>query len=421
MHVTDGPAAGTAGPPPKILMAAGEVSGDRQGAYLAAAILAQNPEARLFGAGGDRMRQAGVDIRVETSHLGCTGLQESLRYALPLWRVYGGIRKLARDERPDIAVLIDNEGFNTALAGSLSRAGVPVVFYFAPQVWLWAERRARSVSRIARAIVCAFAPEAEVYKRYGGRAVWLGHPLVDVIRAAGDEPDAVERLGLDPARPLMAIMPGSRFHEVERMGRAMLLAARRISQRVPDVQIVLPLAAPHLRPALEREFERTGMTSRVTVIDEHVYACLRRCRVLLTAAGTATLEAALLGVPMIVGCRISALSFALLRLFRKTSFVAMPNILAGERIVPEFVQRGVNPDDLAAEALAILEDPKRAEQMKASLARIRELLGAEGVLARVATLLLAEARAARASGVTESEGVGASEAVPLPANGYRSP
>lgn len=377
-------------PGPRILLAAGEVSGDIQASHLARAILAQAPHVRLFGAGGPRMAEAGVDVRIPTSHLGCVGLQESARFARPLYRALGQIKGLIGSEKPDAAVLVDNEGFNLMLARRLNRQGIPVIFYFAPQVWLWGKWRASSVAKLARLVIAAFPDEAEVYRRHGGRVAWFGHPLIDVVRPPERCADVP---GHPPDRRTIAVMPGSRIQEIERLARPMLQAAKIVRATHPDMRVILPVAAPHLLTRLRAAIADVRMEDCVRLIERDAYGHLAGCSVALMASGTATLEAALLGIPMVVAYRVSPVTYWLGRCLAHVHHIAMPNILLREGVVPELLQGDVQPERLATEALALLDNDGRAEAMRRDLLRIRPLLGEVGAIARAAAAVVKVARA----------------------------
>jgi lipid-A-disaccharide synthase len=376
---------------PKVLMVAGEVSGDLQGAYLARALMGLCPDLELIGAGGEQMRAAGVDLRFETTQFASVGLLEPLRYLWPLRKLLGRIQALIDAEKPRLVILIDHHGFNMALARHLRRRGVPVVYYFPPQIWTGSSLFAGSVARRTQLIISAFKREAQIYAQYGGRAVYLGHPLLDIVKP-GENPELVlGTLGLSDQRPLIAVMPGSRHQEIEHLARPMFGAARIIQDRYPNARFILPLAAQHLRPALQREMERAGVTRLFRIITKDVYTCLSQCSAVLTTSGTSTLEAALLGVPMVVAYRVSELSAWLARRFAITQFIAMPNILLNERVVPEIFQENVTQERLAAAALEILGSPSQTARVKARLQEVRTMLGSEGVIERVAARILEEA------------------------------
>jgi lipid-A-disaccharide synthase len=372
-------------------MAAGEVSGDRQGAHLAGAILKLGPDTILYGTGGEQMQAAGVDVRVLTVRYGCVGIQESIRYLRPLRRVMGTLRRLIRSERPDLAVLIDNEGFNGVLARYLRRQGIPFISYFPPQIWLWKRRVSRTFVEDSTAIISAFPAEAEAYRQQGARVAWFGHPLLDVVRLESDAPEIVRSLGLDPAARTVCLMPGSRAQEIAHLARPMLGAIRLLKERHPDLQLVLPLAAPHLREPIQAALLDTAMESQVTVVDRHHYACLSQSALALTASGTATLEIALLGIPMVVAYRVAPLTGFLARRLLKVPFIAMPNILLDEAVVPEFLQQDVTAERFASEALGILENPGRAAAIRQKLAGVRSRLGQPGAVEKAAALVLNEA------------------------------
>lgn len=383
----------------KILIAAGEVSGDKQAAHLARALHAAQGDVELYGIGGHRMAAAGVDLRLKTTHLGSVGFQESLRYVRPLRAVRTQVAEMVRSEPPDLAILVDNEGFNQALARTLRKRDIPIALYFAPQVWFWGKRRARSIARWARLIVPAFRAEAEIYRSCGGHVSWFGHPLVDLVRTADDPRGVVVKAGLDPDERMIALLPGSRAQEVEALTPPMLRAARILRDRDPKLQIILPLAAPHLRPTIERELSEARLEDHVKLVTDDVYTLLSRCEMALMSSGTATLEATLLDLPFVAAYRLSRVTYFLARRLVEHEFMAMPNILSGERVVPELHQGEANGGRMADEASAILENAGRAAEIRGHLADVRATLGEKGVVARAAEKLLSVA----GSGESECE------------------
>lgn len=366
----------------RIFMAAGEVSGDLQGALLARALKARLPDLRITGVGGPQMRAAGVALEAETTHLSSVGFLEPLRHAWATQRLFSNIRRFVRTEQPSLAILIDNAGFNYALARFLRRLGIPVVYYFPPQAWVGSWFFAAAVARVTRLIISAFAGEAEIYRGHGARVVCLGHPLVDIVQPSR----SFGRLRSDAA-PLVGLLPGSRYQEIKSLAGPMLEAARLILGRHPKARFILPVAAPHLRPLLDMRLAQAGMGPHVELISKDVYDRVSRCSVIVTASGTSTLEAALMEVPMVVAYRIDPLSGWLGRLLNSTPYVALPNILLQHFAVPELMQGDATPERLAAAALEILENPSRAEVMRTELRKIRVMLGPEGVLQRVVSCI----------------------------------
>ncbi len=366
-----------------------------QASFLAQALLARDETLRLYGTGGRKMKAAGVDLRIETTHFSSVGLFEAVRFVLPLQRVLRRLRAMIRADRPDAAILIDNHGFNVMLARFLTAQKIPVIYYFPPQTWVGSALFAGGIVRNTQLIISSFEKEAAIYRQHGGRAVSLGHPLLDIAKAGPDSYEVLARLGIDAARPLMALMPGSRRQEVESLAGPMFGAAAIIKQRLPEMQFVLPVASHHLRPRLEEIRQQVGCSEAICFVENDIYACLSRCDLVLTTTGTSTLEAALLEVPMVTAYRLHPLSAWLGRRIASTHFLAMPNLLLGEYVVPEFTQGDVTAEHLARAALDILENPGRQAAMRARLRELPALLGEEGVLDRVAELVLNELPAHR--------------------------
>ncbi len=374
----------------RILMAAGEVSGDMQGGFLAKALLARDETLFLYGSGGPKMKAAGVDLRIDATQFSTVGVLEAVRFVAPLLRVLRHLQAIIRADRPDAAILIDNHGFNLMLARFLKKEKIPVIYYFPPQAWVASCLFAGGIARNTDLIISSFETEAAIYRRHGGRAVSLGHPLLDIAKPGPDPSEVLTRLGLDESRPLMALMPGSRSQEVERLAGPMFGAATIIQRRIPGMQFLLPVASPELKPRLQEIREQVGCTAEICYLEEEIYTCLSRSDLVMTTTGTSTLEAALLGVPMVAAYRLHPISVWLGRMFASTRYVAMPNLLLNEYVVPEILQRAVTADRLAEAALEILESPARQAAMRARFRELPAMLGEVGVLDRVAELILNE-------------------------------
>ncbi len=376
----------------KILMAAGEVSGDMQGSFLAKALWARDDTLHIFGLGGARMKAAGVDLRIDATLFSTVGVIEALRFVAPLRRVLRRVQEMILVDRPDAAILIDNHGFNLMLAKFLKKHRIPVIYYFPPQAWVASSVFAGGVVRNSDLIISAFESEAAVYRQYGegGRAVSVGHPLLDIVRPGPNADGVLERLGIDPSRPLMALMPGSRQQELDRLARPMFGAATMIKKEIPAMQFILPVAAAPLRSRLQAMQRECGCTAPIHFIETDVYTCLSRCNLLITSTGTATLEAALLGVPMVTAYRLNPFTVWLARLTSKARRIAMPNLLLEDDVVPEIIQRDVTAERLAEEALKILRSPSRQAAMRKRFRELPGILGKEGALDRIADLVLNE-------------------------------
>ena len=365
-----------------------------QGSFLAKALLARDDTLRIFGMGGPKMEAAGVDLRIDATLLSTVGVIEAMRFVAPLRRVLRRVKEMILLDRPDAAILIDNHGFNLMLAKFLKKQGIPVIYDFPPQAWVASCVFAGGIVRNSDLIISAFESEAAVYRQHrgygGGRAVSLGHPLLDIVRPGPDADAVLEGLGIDLSRPLMALMPGSRQQELERLGRPMFGAAAIIKREMPAMQIILPVAAAPLRSRLQAIQRECGCSEPICYIEEDIYTCLSRCNLLITSTGTATLEAALLGVPMVTAYKLNPITVWLARMTSKARRIAMPNLLLEDDIVPEIIQRDVTAERLAVEALKILRNPSRQAAMRKRFRELPGILGEEGALDRIADLILNE-------------------------------
>lgn len=376
---------------PSIFFSAGEVSGDFQASHLARAVLRQAPSARLYGCGGEKMSASGVDVRLQTSQFGYVGLRESLRFKKPVVAAHRKIKTILREERPDLAVLVDGERFNKPLIEIFHREQIPFVYYFVPQVLFWGRWRTRHIAARARLVVPAFPNELEIFRRKGARAEWLGHPFLDIVQADEDPENCLRQAGLDPNRPIVALMPGSRWQEIENFGPILFETARRLQASRPSLQFILPVAGAHLLIRLQQLLGACGMADVVHIVTENSYSFLSRCSLVLLSSGTATLETALLGVPMVVFYRVCPLTFMAAMLLVNSRYIAMPNILLAAPVVPELIQDQFTVERLEAEAGRLLDDPALLLEVRRRLAEIPALLGVRGVLERAAAAVLREA------------------------------
>jgi len=367
-----------------ICFIAGDVSGDQNAARLAAAIRQIAPDVRLLGAGGAAMREAGIAVEVETTDLSAIGVFDSLRMLRPLVRRYRRAQRLLSETRPDLVVLVDSETVNMPAAVWLRRQKLPVVFFFPPQVWLWGRWRLPAIVPLARRVLSAFRAEAELYASAGMDTHWVGHPLRDLVEVHENPRAALHALGLDPARPMVALMPGSRLREIKVLAAPILGAARILQGREPALQFVLPLASESLRADVERQVQQSGVRNLV-IYRSKSYAVLSQARVVIQCSGTATLEAALLGIPAVIAYRLHPIEYFVGRyLLIDVRYIGMPNILLGEMVQPEFFNKHVDAEHLADEAWSLLTDQPRRRAIQARLARLRDLLGPPGVFPRAA-------------------------------------
>ncbi|MFN2386106.1 MAG: lipid-A-disaccharide synthase [Thermoanaerobaculia bacterium] len=363
-----------------LLISAGEPSGDLHGSRLLHSLRGLRPGVAAFGMGGERLEAEGLERVVSSEDLSVVGISEVFEKLPALSRALRTITREARRRRPTAAVLIDFPDFHGLLARRLRRAGIPLIYYVSPQFWAWRRGRAAGLARRALRIVTLFPFEAEVYRRLGADAVWAGHPLVDDVREGLQRSPAIPR---DPARRRLLLLPGSRTAEVRRHWNVMLEAAVTLGKRHPLE--ILAVRAPGLPLSLYAGSSESGVTIS-PAIERH--ALLSSADLAFIASGTATLEAALCGAPMVVVYRTSPVSHALARLLVRIPRISLVNIVAGGEVVPELIQKDLDASRLVAEGEALLGSPQRVRRMREGLARVARDLGPPGGSDRAAEAIL---------------------------------
>ncbi|MGH7863356.1 MAG: lipid-A-disaccharide synthase [Candidatus Binataceae bacterium] len=377
--------AGASARPPRIVIVAGEASGDLHGGDVAREILARAPRAELSGIAGERMRAAGVRALVRTEDIAGLGLSELSATLSIAVRSFFSLRSILRRERPDLLILIDYAEFNLILAGVAKRAGVPVLYYITPQVWAWRRGRVRKLVERADRLAVVLPFEAALFASAGDRVSFVGHPLLERVAPAQGRAATLVRHGFSAGARLIALLPGSRRAEVRYMLRPMVDAAR-ILARDHDLAATIALA-----PTLSREqLASQGRVSLdgVHIVEGDTYSIIAASEVALVTSGTATLETAMLGCPMVIGYKVSPLTYLLGKmLITGVDYIGMPNLLAGRKIVPELIQYQVTAANFVRAAEPLLSESIRAETVTA-LRASRERLGAAGAAGRVAELAL---------------------------------
>lgn len=368
-------------------MVAGEASGDLHGATLARALITLAPGLRLAGMGGARMAAAGVRLVQRAERVTVVGGTEALGRLPALWSAFRALRRQLRYRRPRVLVLIDFPEFNLRLARVARRLGVPVVYFVAPQLWAWRPGRVRTMARDVNRVLAIFPFEVGLYQEAGVPVEFVGHPVLDVLPALDRE---AARSGLaTEGETLVGLLPGSRDAEMRRHLPVLLGAAHRIAARRPRTRFALPVAPTIAVAGVAAAVRASGLP--IEVLPGEAYRVMAAADVLLVASGTATLEAACYGTPMVVLYRLSAVSHALARrLVRGVSHIGLPNIVAGREIVREFVQGQATPDAVAGAALELLEDDVARAAQRAALLEVRVRLGEAGAGLRAAHAVLRE-------------------------------
>lgn len=370
----------------KVYISSGEASGDLHGSNLARALRRQDPGIQLIGMGGDRMRGAGVDVRVDIQDMGITGIVEVFVRFPRVIRAFRRVCQTLADERPDVVVLIDAPELNMRLAKQARKLGIKVIYYISPQVWAWRSHRIHTLAKIVDRMLVILPFEKDLYEKVGMDVEFVGHPLLDEpMPPAGGEALRHE-LGLDPSKRYVALLPGSRSNEMQHMGDLLCDTAHEIHRRLPDVQFLLPLASTIRRDFAHKVIGRARVP--IQLIHNQTYKVLRTCDLAIAAAGTVTLEAALLEAPLMVIYRTSRISYFLAQMLVHVDHVSLVNMIARRRMVPEFIQDAANPEALAEHAANLLSDPAALTRMRQDLSTIRTLLGEPGASDRAAASVL---------------------------------
>ena len=373
------------------MLVAGEASGDLHGATLCRALRERAPETRLFGMGGARMAAAGMEVLEDVTASASMGTTEAAHGVVPLYRAYRRLRaRLTGAERPHALVLIDFPEFNLLLARAARRHGVPVVYFIPPQIWAWRGGRVRKMRRLLSLVLAVLPFEPALYRRAGVPVEYVGHPLVDAVAAAPSRTAARGRLGVAAETPVIGLLPGSRRGEIERLLPVMRDAIARIVARRPDARTVLALA-PTVDSGLVQGL--LGDAVPVTLI-RNAHDVMRAADVVLATSGTVTLEAAMLGAPMVVCYRVSRGTELMVRTLVRVPWMSLVNNVLGRDAVPELFQDEVTADRVAAEALRLLDDAGAREAQRAAFRELECQLGEPGVGARAAGLILGAARLA---------------------------
>ena len=343
--------------PLRIALVAGEASGDLLGAGLVRELKKRFPDAQFAGIGGPRMLAEGFQAWHESAELAVMGLAEVLRHLPRLLRLRAGLRRRLMDWQPDVFIGIDAPDFNLGLERKLKQAGIRTVHYVSPSVWAWREGRAAKIGRSADRVLCLFPMEPPIYQRHGIDARFVGHPLAEAFDAVPDRRAARERLGLAQDIPVLAVLPGSRQGEIQRLWPTFIDAARLVTLQMPGLAVAVPAADPACRAAIEAGLAKSQLAN-VALYDGQAHDVMVAADVVLLASGTAALEAMLAKRPMVVGYRISALTYRLVMALgmMRVSTYSLPNVLANEPIVPELMQHDCTPENLAESVMLWFRD-----------------------------------------------------------------
>ncbi len=349
----------------RIVIIAGEKSGDRLGAGLIRAAHELNPDISFAGIAGQAMAEAGCEVWYDASELAVMGLVEPLRHLPRLWRMTRDVEARMLADPPDVLIGIDSPDFTLRIEQKLKNAGVRTVHYVSPTVWAWRHGRVKALRDSCDKVLCLFPFEESYLREHGVPAEFVGHPLADDIPEKADA--AAAREALDPGSGhLVALMPGSRVGEVSRLGPVFAQTASWLASRMPGIRFVAPMATPAVRAIFEKALHQYAPDCRVTLFEGQAHQAMAAADLVLLASGTASLEAMLLKRPMVIAYKLAPLTYWLARLFKlyTLSHFGMPNLLAGDPLVPEFLQSRVTPDNLGQAIVSLLSPDDESRQLR---------------------------------------------------------
>ena len=357
----------------KIMILAGEASGDHRGAEVAEMILKKMSSLKIFGIGGEKMRAAGVETFCDISELSVMGLVEVVHHLPRIIKIFNQAKKMLQSEKPDLLICVDYPGFNLRFAAEAKKLEIPVLFYISPQVWAWRQGRVKKIARLVDHMAVIFPFEKAFYESHDVQVSYVGHPLTQTIQLSKSREKVREELGIAPHQKLVALMPGSRYSELNTLLPIMIGASEYIAKHHYDTVFIVAAAPTISDEALEVLCKKS--TAPIRIIRNDTYHIVHAADACITASGTATLETALLNTPMVIVYRLNAFTAMLAKWMIKIPYVSLCNIVAGEAVVKELLQEHLTVKNVGDEVLKILHDETYRNTMKTKLSGIREKLG----------------------------------------------
>lgn len=379
----------------KIMLSAGEVSGDIHGAALAKELLKINPSIELFGMGGEKMRAAKVKTICDLTSKGTIGIIEIFKFLPSILLTFFKMKKLLKDENPDALVLIDYQGFNMLLAKQAKKLGIKTIYYIPPQEWLWGkEKGIKDVATTLDKLLCIFEKETEIYKHYGANAVYVGNPNFDTAKPTMSKEEFCAKFSLNPKFPIFGLFPGSRQQEIDTLLPVFIETAHLIKKSIPNSQFVIAISSLNFKEKIEKVVYSEKDKIKILVLYGLSHDILNACNLAIAASGTIITEAVILNTPIIMAYKISKATYFIAKNLLKINlpYLTMPNILINKLVIPEFIQEEANPENIAKKAIEIITSDHENKKMLNEYKNIRNLLGKPGAVKRAAEEIIVELR-----------------------------
>ncbi len=372
--------------PKKILIVAGEPSGDLHASNLVKDLKRLNPHLKFFGLGGSLSKKAGVDIIFDISGLALIGAVEVLKNIFVVKRAYNAVISKVDSLKPDFAILVDYPGFNLRLAMELKKRSIPVIYYISPQVWAWGRDRIDIIRKAVKKILVFFKFEEELYKKYDINVEFVGHPVLDIVKLSLTKEDVLKKYNLSGEKITISLLPGSRAIEVKRLLPVMVFAGKIINEKLNKTQFIIVKHSDLSINLYERIIENSGLEIRLA--EDDAYNVLSASDFAIVASGTATLESAAIGTPLVIIYKVNLLTFILYKLVSNIQFLGLINIIAQKEVAPELLQSNATPEKIANKAIEILSDENKILSMRRELKSVRDSLGSSGASLRAARSIL---------------------------------
>jgi lipid-A-disaccharide synthase len=370
----------------KILIIAGEPSGDLHASNLVRDLKSLDPDLKFFGMGGKLSQDAGVEVVFDISKLALVGLVEVLKNIFTVGKAYKTVLAKIESEKPDLAILIDYPGFNLRLAKELKKRSIPVAYYISPQVWAWGRDRIKIIKECVSGIIVFFKFEEELYKTCDIPVSFVGHPLVDTVKVTRSREETLETYGLSKDKLTVALLPGSRANEISTLLGVMTQSAKLINSKLPDTQFIIAKYSALPMSMYAMAIKNSGLDIKVAQGDTH--NVVAGADFAIVTSGTATLETAIIGCPLVIIYKVNLLTYIIYKLVSMTKWIGIVNIIAGREISPEFLQYDAVPEKISASVISMLSDKNKSEAMREELKGVKDSLGASGASKRAATAII---------------------------------